>query len=140
MTDKIAAVLSESDNVVTNVLVADAATYPADPGCFLVDVDPQNVPAIGSTYDPVTQEFTPPVLTPVVPESVTPRQVRLLLLSQNLLSQIETTISQMDQATRITWEYAIEFRRNDILLLSLAEQLNLSSQQVDQFFIDASQL
>lgn len=76
----------------------------------------------------------------VIPQSVTPRQVRLLLLSQNLLDQVEGIIAQSDRATQITWEFAIEFNRNDPLLIALAKQLNLTDEQVDQFFITASQL
>lgn len=138
MTYKVAAVIH--DNVVTNVLVADAATYPADPGSFLVDVDINNVPPIGSAYDAVTGQFTPLLPSIPVPEVVTPRQVRLLLLQQGLLDEVETMISQQDRATQITWEFAIEFRRDDPLLNNLAQQLNLTEEQVDQFFIAASQL
>ena len=78
------------------------------------------------------------VSVPVVPASVTPRQVRLLLLSQNLLAQVETIIAASDEATKIAWEYASEFRRDDPLLLALAQQLNLTNQQVDEFFIAAA--
>lgn len=77
---------------------------------------------------------------PRVPASVTPRQVRLLLLSQNLLAQVETIIAASDEATKIAWEYASEFRRDDPLLLDLAAQLQLTSQQVDDFFIAAAAL
>ena len=73
-----------------------------------------------------------------VPASVTPRQVRLLLLSQNLLSQVEAIIAASDEATKIAWQYASEFRRDDPLLLALAQQLNLTNQQVDEFFIAAA--
>lgn len=76
----------------------------------------------------------------VVPEVVTPRQVRLLFLQQGLLDQVEYIISQQDRATQITWEFAIEFKRVDPLLNSLAQTLNLTEEQVDQFFIAASQL
>lgn len=75
-----------------------------------------------------------------VPASVTPRQVRLLLLSQNLLSQVEAIIAASDEPTKITWQYASEFRRDDPLLTALAQQLGLTNEQVDQFFIAASQL
>jgi hypothetical protein len=78
------------------------------------------------------------VYVPAVPASVTPRQVRLLLLSQNLLSQVEAIIAASDEATKITWSYASEFRRNDPLLLALAGQLGLTSEQVDEFFIAAA--
>lgn len=78
------------------------------------------------------------VAAPKVPASVTPRQVRLLLLSQNLLSQVEGIIAQSDEATKITWQYASEFRRDDPLLQGLSQQLGLTSQQVDEFFIAAA--
>jgi hypothetical protein len=77
---------------------------------------------------------------PKVPASVTPRQVRLLLLSQGLLSQVTTLIAQQPEAAQIAWEYASEFRRDDPLLLSLATNLNLTSQQLDEFFIAAAAL
>lgn len=77
---------------------------------------------------------------PSVPTSVTPRQVRLLLLQQNLLANVETMIAQQDESTKITWQYALEFRRNDPLLNQLATNLNLTQEQIDQFFITASQL
>ena len=76
----------------------------------------------------------------LVPTSVTPRQVRLLLLSQNLLSQVEAIIAQSDEATKITWQYASEFRRDDPLLVALAQQLGLTDEQVDGFFISAAAL
>lgn len=77
---------------------------------------------------------------PSVPVSVTPRQVRLLLLSQGLLDQVETMISQQDRAAQITWEFAIEFRRDDPLLNTLGQALGLDATQIDQFFLAASQL
>jgi hypothetical protein len=75
-----------------------------------------------------------------VPKSITPRQCRLVLLAQNLLTDVEAMIAQQDQATQITWEFALEFRRDDPLLNQLAQNLNLSEEQIDQFFITASQL
>lgn len=80
------------------------------------------------------------VAAPTVPATVTPRQVRLLLLSQNLLPQVEAMIASSTEDVRITWEYATEFKRNDPLLGQLAGELGLSSEQVDQFFIAAAAL
>lgn len=71
---------------------------------------------------------------------ITPRQCRLILMQQGLLETVKEMIAQQDEETKITWEYALEFRRNDPLLLALATNLNLSSEQIDQFFIAASQL
>jgi hypothetical protein len=80
------------------------------------------------------------VSVPVVPASVTPRQVRLLLLQQGLLANVESLIASSDQATKITWEFASEFKRNDPLLLALAQQLGLTSEQIDAFFIAAANI
>ena len=81
------------------------------------------------------------VEVPVVPASVTPRQVRLLLLSQGLLADVEALIAATnDEATQITWQYASEFKRNDPLLAQLAASLTppLTNEQLDEFFIAAA--
>lgn len=75
-----------------------------------------------------------------VPRTVTPRQVRLVLLAQGLLASVEAMIAAQDEATQITWKYASEFRRDDPLLNQLAVNLNLTSQQIDEFFVAASAL
>lgn len=75
-----------------------------------------------------------------VPASITPRQCRLILLQQGLLSEVEAMIQQSTDDVRITWEYALEFRRDDPLLIQLGTNLGLTSQQIDQFFIEASQI
>ena len=84
----------------------------------------------------------PATIPPPVPYSITPRQCRLLLLQQGLLAQVETMIAAQDEATRITWEYALEFRRDDPLLTQLAGNLTppLTNEQLNQFFIAAAQL
>ncbi len=76
----------------------------------------------------------------LVPASITPRQCRLILAQQGLLASVEQTISGMDEATRITWEYALEFRRDDPLLNALGVNLGLTPEQIDAFFIAAAQL
>lgn len=75
-----------------------------------------------------------------VPAAVLPRQVRLLLLSQGLLGQVEAMVAQQDEATRITWQYAETFRRDDPLLNTLAQNIGLSQEQIDEFFIAAAAL
>ena len=87
-------------------------------------------------------DVDPATLPPPVPESITPRQCRLILAQQNLLDSVEAMIAQQDRATQITWEYALEFRRDDPLLNALAgpDKLNLSKEQIDQFFIASAQL
>lgn len=92
-----------------------------------------------SGYKCIDENFTGQ--TPVeVPISVTPRQVRLVLLAQGLLATVEGMIASQDEATQITWKYASEFRRDDPLLNQLAANLNLTQQQIDDFFIEAAAL
>lgn len=82
----------------------------------------------------------PSVSPPQVPYSVSPRQVRLLLLQQDMLDQVEAMVAQRDRATQITWQYALEFHRDDPKLVELAADFGLSDQQIDEFFIAAAAL
>lgn len=75
-----------------------------------------------------------------VPTSITPRQCRIILMQQGLLPTVEAMIAKQDEPARITWEYALEFRRDDPLLKQLAADLKLTDEQIDQFFIAASAL
>lgn len=77
---------------------------------------------------------------PPVPYSVTPRQVRLLLLRKGLLPSVTALIATQSQEAQIAWEYATEFKRDDPLLLGVAQALNLTSAQLDEFFIEANQI
>lgn len=88
----------------------------------------------------VVRTIDPSTLPPTVPYSITPRQVRLFLLQQNFLANVEAMIAQQDEATKITWQYALEFRRDDPLLNQLAIELGLTEQQIDEFFIQASKI
>lgn len=117
---------------------------------------PENIPHKGVIWYPVIREFgepftgveggawvvrtVDPALVLSVPYSITPRQCRLLLLQQGLLDTVEGLIAGRDKATKITWEYALEFKRDDPLLIDLGVDLGLTSAQIDQFFIAAAQL
>lgn len=79
---------------------------------------------------------------PAVPASITPRQLRLLLLEQGLLSQVEDIIAQSTDDVKIDWEYALEFRRDNQILNTFASNLvpPLTNEQINQFFIRAAKL
>lgn len=79
-------------------------------------------------------------LAAAVPKVVSRKQVRLLLLNQGLLDQVEALIATRDKATQIEWQDSLEFHRDNPLLNALAQNIGLSSEQIDQFFIDASAL
>jgi hypothetical protein len=137
----IAAVIK--DNLVVNIIVADANVDIPPQDSVFVNIDESLGVNIGATYEPSSGEFVNPSVEPEtmgVPDSVTSRQIRLLLLSQGLLPQVTTMIEQQDEATKIAWEYSSNFFRNDPLLLSLAASLDLTQEDIDQFFIEASAL
>ncbi len=77
---------------------------------------------------------------PFVPVKVTPRQARLALLRAGLLDQVDSMIAASDRETRITWSDASEIRRDFPLIAALGSALRLTSEQIDQLFIDAANL
>lgn len=127
-------------NIVVNVIIANPNVDTAPEGHTLI---PTEAAGPGWVWDGNT--FTDPTLPseplpPSVPTSITPRQCRLLLLQQGLLASVEATIAQAPEDVRISWEYALEFRRNDPILLTFATALGLTDTALDQFFLAAAQL
>jgi hypothetical protein len=82
-------------------------------------------------------EDAPP---PPVPVSVTPRQARLAIEAAGLTEQVEKAVEAAGPAAKITWDYALEIRRDDPLLAGLAQAIGLSDAQVDALFLQAAQL
>jgi hypothetical protein len=72
-----------------------------------------------------------------VPESVTPRQIRLALNRMGLREMVESAVKTMPQDIRDTWEYALEIERQDPLVLGMAYQLGMD---VDEVFRVAATL
>lgn len=115
---------------------------------------PEDIPHKNVAWYPVVREYGTPfegleggnwvirTVDPatVPPQTITPRQCRVALLQKGMLADVEQMISQQDEATRITWEYALEFRRDDQLLIQLAASLGLTPEQIDEFFIEASKI
>lgn len=79
-----------------------------------------------------------------VPASITPRQGMLILSRYGLLNPVQASLANMEgQAgveARIDFERANEWRRDWPLLVGMATQYGLSSTQIDQMFIEASEL
>lgn len=137
-----AAIVNNTNNVVENVIVWDDTCIAPENKTTIVLEDNHKVGAgflwTGNTTF-VPTEYVETDDDPVyVPPFVSARQARLVLLNAGLLANVEAMIATQDEATKLTWEYATEFRRDDPLLLSLAENLNLTSEEIDNFFIQAS--
>ena len=83
---------------------------------------------------------------PVVPTTVSARQIRFWLLSNGVsLSQIESLIDaipdqQQRDFTRVEWEYAPYIERNHPMVVTFAAALGFTEAQVDSGFITAATL
>jgi hypothetical protein len=79
---------------------------------------------------------------PPVPDVISMRQARLVLLSQGLLAQVDATIAAMDEPARsaalIEWEYATELRRDNPLVVAMQGAMDLTDEQVDAMFTAGS--
>lgn len=76
---------------------------------------------------------------------VTMRQARLALLKAGLLDKVQAAISGIVDSTertaaQIEWEYATVVKRDSPLIEAVAVQAGLTETQIDQMFIEASQL
>ena len=136
------------DDFDVNVLV-DAGYYmvrndsPSQPENTIEDLS-SRVVSIDRPYVDITRTWIPASI--FVPETISARQIRLWLISNNIsLASVETVINsiedvQLRERTLVEWEYAPYIERNHPLLEALAVNLGLTNEQIDQGFIDGSQL
>ncbi len=74
-----------------------------------------------------------------VPQSITPLQAKLQLLKLGLLDEVEALVTG-DRTAQLYWEYASVVERDNAVLLLMANSVGLTSEQVDEMFIEASKL
>lgn len=92
-------------------------------------MDPQ--PQVGWLWDKgvLKKQFKP----------VSPRQIRLAMVLAGIdLNVIEQTFDLVPEPTRtftkIAWEYAVEFSRDDLLVDAIGPLLGFSPQQIDDIW------
>jgi len=129
-----------------NVL-ADAGYYtvrndePVQPENTFEDVSQRNV-VLDKPYVDVSRVWVE--IEPTVPENVSARQIRLWLIDNNIsLTSVENAINgivdeKLREKTLVEWEYAPYIERNHPLIEALANSLGLTTEQIDQGFIEAS--
>lgn len=80
-----------------------------------------------------------PQPTPV-PQTLTIRQAKLILLQTGLLDDVDAAVAQADRATQIEWEYATEVHRTWPTLVAMASALGMTDAQLDDLFIAGAAL
>lgn len=74
-----------------------------------------------------------------LPTCITPLQAKLQLLEIGLLDEVEELVKQ-DRRVEIYWTNAQKFNKDDEILKTMATDLGLSSEQLDDLFLQASKL
>lgn len=59
------ALVNQSTNIVENVIVADPSVDPSPSGYVIIGIPDDSPVCIGWLYDPATEQFTNPTLTPI---------------------------------------------------------------------------
>lgn len=102
--------------------------------------------AVASAADCAEDEAFSPVQPPIIevsapaPEvtTVTMRQARLALLQAGKLDQVDAAINALPDPMRreaqIQWEFAADVVKTDPLIVALAPQLDLSSEDLTALF------
>lgn len=80
-----------------------------------------------------------------VPYTIPPRQFRLWLANNNLMTSARAVINGMPEGPEkekalIEWDYAVAIERDHPLTLLVATAIGLTPSQIDQAFREASQL
>lgn len=125
------------EDVVVHVLRVDPSTIWGPETAALYREAPDEVDVgwldNGQTFS------APPAAPEPVPQSITMRQARLVLLGAGKLAQVDTAIANIQDpvtkaAAQIEWSYSNELQRDNSFVALLAPALNLTSEQVDDLF------
>jgi hypothetical protein len=119
----------------TDILRSDGWFIPAEPANTMYQEYLAWL-AEGNTPDP----YVPP--PPPIPSTVTRFQALAILAAGGYLDTVRTYINTLDQnnVQRVAWENAADWERTSPTLNALATMLNLTSAEVDDLFIAASQV
>ena len=95
------------------------------------------------TAEEVDAHLNPPLAPPSVPRSITMRQARLCLHKHGMLAGVQPAIDALPEpdrtAAQIEWEYSSVVERQGFVL-TIAQALGISDEQLDALFIEAATL
>jgi hypothetical protein len=121
-------------------IISDSPTQPDN----TIEDETQRVVNIENDQVSVLRTWIPAPVA--VPSTVSARQIRLWLIDHDIsLTSVENAINSivnetLREKTLVEWEFAPYIERNHPLIETLAFNLGLTSEQVDQGFIEASVL
>lgn len=111
-----------------------------------LDAIPDLVAAVGNEgigwlYD--GESFSPPPPTPVqIPQEITMRQARLVLLENGLLADVQTAIGSLPEPSKtkaqIEWDYSNALQRDNSFVTVLGAALGLTDEDIDNLFIEGA--
>lgn len=153
----------EGSEITRQILVQglDQADFSTQKSCGILPVKSDSPVQPENTYEDVSQRnivieddgvivtrvYIPnPVIAPIIPATISARQVRLWLIDNNIsLASVEAAINtivdeKLREKTLVEWEFAPYIERNHPLIQTIGDMLGLTSEQIDQGFIIASQL
>ena len=74
------------------------------------------------------------------PSQITQRQCRLQLVKDGNYQAVVDAVGTMGAEAQIEWEYANDIQRNNPLVVAMQSLLGKSDREMNEFFINASQL
>jgi len=111
-----------------------------------LDVLPGLVAAVGNEgigwgYD--GEYFTAPTQAPaIVPQEITMRQARLVLLEHGMLANVQPAIDNLPEPNKtkaqIEWDYSNALQRDNSFVAVLGAALGLTSEGIDSLFIEGA--
>ncbi|WFU52294.1 hypothetical protein QA639_21545 [Bradyrhizobium pachyrhizi] len=90
--------------------------------------------------EPTQAEVDARLAAPVVPQSVTPRQIRLALYQIGLRQAVEDYVNSQDITVQDSWNYATQIERTNPLILACKSALGKTDEELDQLFILAASI
>lgn len=136
--------LADSETQKLCGIVPVVSDTPSQPENTVEDVEQRTVTVEENGVVVVRVWVPAPVV--VVPATISPRQIRLWLINHGIsLSAVDATIASIEnevlrETTKIEWEFSPYVERNHPMINTLGAALGLTGEQIDQAFVEASQI
>lgn len=122
--------------IVANICEADQSWVVENGGIVLADDSPVGIGWIhlgGSAFE------EQPVAI-IIPTSLTPRQIRLVLNASGLREQVEAAVAMASQDIKDMWGFSLEYKRDDPVLAAMVVQIGITEAQLDVLFTQGAAL